>query len=107
MNNFGLRNMEQKLLAVAGQPKTFFEIDIQQGDVVTYRIRGEEKGGPARTVKAKVLQVYPHIIVTKNRNGYRECFNIGHYLCGKIISVCAPLAKNDKRMSVGADMRKL
>lgn len=99
MNNFGLHNEEQKLLAMTDQPKTFLETGIQPGDVVTYRIRGEEKGSPARTVKAKVLQVYPHIIVTKNRNGYRECFNIGHYLCGKL--------KIEKRMSVGADMRGL
>ena len=90
---------DKKLLLVANQPKTFLKIGVQPGDVVTYRIKDEGKGNPTRTVRAKVLKVYQYMIVTQNKVGYRECFNIGHYLCGQI--------KIEKRMSVGADMHGL
>lgn len=90
---------DRKLLLMANQPKTFLKIGVQPGDVVTYRIKDEGKGNPTRTVRAKVLKVYQYMIVTQNKVGYRECFNIGHYLCGQI--------KIEKRMSVGADMHGL
>ena len=90
---------DRKLFLMANQPKTFLEIDIQPGDIVIYRIKDEGKGNPTRTVRAKVLKVCRYMIVAQNKVGYRECFNIGHYLCGQI--------KIEKRMSVGAGMRGL
>ena len=90
---------DRKLLLMANQPKTFLKVGVQPGDIVIYRIRGKEERSSAITVRAKVLKVYRYMIVAQNKIGYRECFNIGHYLCGQI--------KIEKRMSAPTDIRGL
>lgn len=90
---------DRKLFLMENQPKTFLKVGVQPGDIVIYRIKGKEKGSPTRTVRAKVLKVYRYMIVAQNKVGYRECFNIGHYLCGQM--------KIEKRMSAPTDMRGL